>query len=874
MTHRQLREQIDGNLRSAGLEAQEIRLQPDPFHGWRAVIVSPDFERMSQAERKGMALTGLDRVTFQFIELLTPQEREWAGDLPLDSDLEDIPMWPEALARRFGDQPVVFASDLDEDLPRPIIATFYSLRGGVGRSTGLGYTAKTLARRGHSVLCVDMDLEAPGLLALFGRENEIEDSQGLVSILIDLDQGGNPDLLNHLVRISDSDELYCLPAGVPNADYARRLRLLDPEAWYREERNPLRDLMTGIGALPIRPDVVLIDARTGITPMSAPLLFDLSDIAIITFFPHPQARSGTEALVRAILRAQSQRIVSGQHLTPEPRFLVSPIPASNATEMQRYRLRALEWIDIWLSALEGQRLPEAPPIDSEEVTHLVPYRELIATSDRLMESSEIWQSYSAVAEWLERFIPVKSEERLPVGLREIKPSILTSLSFSAGTAEGQKNFLDSFVNTGPFDRAMSPDKPLVLGRKGTGKTALFRRLLEDPDINSIAVLCPAHFRGTYPWALSPEGFADIESTFTASKSGWREFWTAYTALGSFLATQRQGGVPPQPDQAFETAVRELNGEQQLTEGRVVSCLRQLLKTPRVGLLAWDWLQRLDTASPDGVYLLFDGLDTGFGNRPEERERRTQAIEGLLSFVMDRESALRHMSFKILLREDIWKEVRFENKSHLYGRSARLEWRSQADYARTIVKQALRNEDFKKLLTDVPISNSDVAMWSDDLVFQVWNVLIGERMRGGRTAFTRNWVWNRLADGKGDHGPRALLQLFREATAWEGEEHIENPYDRSVIRPRALIVSLPAVSEEALQALLEEYKELDKFVAALRGIGRSPIDARELESLGEDIKLAREVGLVAVHEGTEEEVQRYRIPDLFRSALGVTRRGPA
>lgn len=300
MTRLEIRDRIQRNIQAAGLTLQDLRVQPDPFSGWRVVVISLDFAGMPQEKRRETALEGLENLTFQWVDLLTPEGREWAGDLPIDSDMEDLPMWPEALARVASTEPVVFLSDLDEDLERPIVATFYSIRGDVGRSTALAYTAYILANRGHSVLCIDMDLEAPGLAALCGKEDEVQEGQGVVSLLLALDQGENPDIVKHVIRLSESDELYCLPAGIPNADYARRLRLLDPEAWYREEHNPLHVMLKGIAELPFKPHVVLMDARTGITPMSAPLLFDLSDLAIVMFFPHPQAEVGTRALVHAI----------------------------------------------------------------------------------------------------------------------------------------------------------------------------------------------------------------------------------------------------------------------------------------------------------------------------------------------------------------------------------------------------------------------------------------------------------------------------------------------------------------------------------------------------------------------------------------------
>src|ERR1700726_3620327 len=49
------------------------------------------------------------------------------------------------------------------------IVTFYSYKGGVGRTMALANTANALARRGARVLMVDFDLEAPGMSHFFGK---------------------------------------------------------------------------------------------------------------------------------------------------------------------------------------------------------------------------------------------------------------------------------------------------------------------------------------------------------------------------------------------------------------------------------------------------------------------------------------------------------------------------------------------------------------------------------------------------------------------------------------------------------------------------------------------------------------------------------
>ncbi|NEO27120.1 MAG: CpsD/CapB family tyrosine-protein kinase [Kamptonema sp. SIO4C4] len=481
MNYQEIKAQLDRNL--TNYQVEEVRVQPDLFGGWRIAIVSSDFKKKSQGERREIALKDLENLEIEWLDLFTPEEKEWAGNLPLDSTLEDFPFWPEALARSSQTLPkVVFPSDLDEDIDLPIITTFYSLRGGVGRSTALAYTGQILARRGKTVLCVDMDLEAPGLAALFGKEAEMRPDQSLLSLLIALDQGTTPNIQEHLLRISETEELYCLPAGKPSANYARLLNFIAPEAWYREDRNPLRELIDLLGTqLTFKPDVILIDARTGMTPLNAPLLFDLADLAMIVFFPHPQTQSGTEALVKALLSTTTRRKLTPK-LTPEPRFIVSPIPASKAPEViTRYQRRSLKWIQNWLSSLDRSPGME---IDENDITQFIPYQEVIATSDQVLSERNIWQDFEPIADWIEGFIPTRSEQQLQLetktNLKSQKLTILEELKFSGGTAEDQDSSLliETFVNTALMERALHPQNPLILGRKGTGKTAIFRRISE------------------------------------------------------------------------------------------------------------------------------------------------------------------------------------------------------------------------------------------------------------------------------------------------------------------------------------------------------------------------------------------------------------
>jgi len=865
MMSNDVREKIRLGLSSEGIMAEEIRVQPDPYTGWRIAVVSSGFEGMSLDARRRAVMSALPEIKIQWLDVITPEERAWAGALPADVEPEQLPLWPESLARgRLGAGQPQFPSDLDEDLPPPIVTTFYSLRGGVGRSTALAYTAHLLAARGKKVICVDLDLEAPGLAALFGKEAEVGADQGVVRLLLDLDQGARPDASKHLLRISDAYDLYCLPAGIPDADYARQLSLLDPEAWYREERNPLRDLITLIAKdLPFQPDVILLDSRTGITRLSGPLLFDLADLAFVVFFPHPQARTGTEGLVRALLASRTRRSDAGRALAPEPRFIVSPVPASKVPEVvQRYRHRSAEWIHDWLSQPGS---PRSNRWVESEIIHFIPYQEVLATSDQIFADPDVWKTFQPLADWIQRFLPTAKEIQTATStVPASKTVVLDQLDFPAGTAEDQSNLIETFVETDIVSRALAPAVPLVIGRKGTGKTAIFRWLRENA-IQPIIVLAPAKLRED--WQLSPDGFKRAEEILRRTGAEWRELWAAYVCIACY----RQWPAPTR-DALVPAELNARLAPELTRELEVLKTIEDMLAAPNGSLLMGDWLARIDEASTPGRLLLLDGLDTGFGSAAAERERRTRAIEGLFALLTDRGERLKNLRFKIMLREDIWKKLRFENKSHLFGKSVRLAWESQADYLTIVLRQALRSEAFRRLVPDEAerIANRPAPA---DAVSRIWNTLVGERMKGGNTTYTANWVWNRLADGNNDRVPRALLQLFQQATEQERKDHQAKPYDRSILRPRALIESLDAVSAEALNALLlEEFSELDPLRRRLEELGRSPVLARELDQLEDEVALAREVGLISVYEGTESDPIRYRVPDIYRISLGMSRMG--
>lgn len=167
---------------------------------------------------------------------------------------------------------------------------FFSIKGGVGRSTALAASAWALARQGKRVLVLDLDLESPGLSSTLispERQPKYGISDWLVEDLVD---NGN-ELIDDLNATSDlptAGQIYLVPAhGSDPGEYVSKLgrvwmpKMNDsppPEPW------PSRlNRLVNILEERIHPDVTLIDSRAGIDEVSAACVTDLGAHTILMF---------------------------------------------------------------------------------------------------------------------------------------------------------------------------------------------------------------------------------------------------------------------------------------------------------------------------------------------------------------------------------------------------------------------------------------------------------------------------------------------------------------------------------------------------------------------------------------------------------------
>lgn len=167
---------------------------------------------------------------------------------------------------------------------------FFSIKGGVGRSTAMAATAWSLAQSGKRVLVLDLDLESPGLSSSL-LPNERRPTFGITDWLVE-DLVGNGDaVLSEMVAtstLSHDGDIYVIPAhGANPGEYVSKLgRAWMPKLSADGQREPWSQrLQRLIHALEnsLQPDVILIDSRAGIDEIASACVTDLGAALVLLF---------------------------------------------------------------------------------------------------------------------------------------------------------------------------------------------------------------------------------------------------------------------------------------------------------------------------------------------------------------------------------------------------------------------------------------------------------------------------------------------------------------------------------------------------------------------------------------------------------------
>lgn len=247
----------------------------------------------------------------------------------------------------------------------PAVASFYSFKGGVGRTTTLSAVARLLAQE-HPVVVVDLDLEAPGL----GRLFDVDPDRGILDLLVEHLATGTidrDDLTRHCETVPIGRGITVFPVGRMEWSYLEKLGRLDfapplEHATGSPVEAALRAVLDAIKAA-FRPSYILLDSRAGLHDIGGLSLHTLSHLDVMI------GRGGAATLdgFRVSLDAMARRPGHPPQLLFVQTFLPLPLKSDESSRLQT------EWRDsLWdclTDTLDRAQNREPPAVTDNTARH-------------------------------------------------------------------------------------------------------------------------------------------------------------------------------------------------------------------------------------------------------------------------------------------------------------------------------------------------------------------------------------------------------------------------------------------------------------------------------------------------------------------------
>jgi cellulose biosynthesis protein BcsQ/tetratricopeptide (TPR) repeat protein len=209
------------------------------------------------------------------------------------------------------------------------VVTFYSYKGGTGRTMAVANVAWILAANGHRVLATDWDLESPGLHRFFHpflEDVTVQDADGIIDLIRDYLRGATrtgphartEELIPKHAKIQPyavslnwdfpgDGVIDFVSSGRQNTDYAATLGALDWDHFY-EDLNGGQFLDALRADMKRNYDYVLIDSRTGLSDIADICTVHFPDVLVDCFTFSTQGIEGASQVARTIRLRQDRSI--------------------------------------------------------------------------------------------------------------------------------------------------------------------------------------------------------------------------------------------------------------------------------------------------------------------------------------------------------------------------------------------------------------------------------------------------------------------------------------------------------------------------------------------------------------------------------------
>ena len=504
--------------------------------------------------------------------------------------------------------------------------------------------------------------------------------------------------------------------------------------------------------------------------------------------------------------------------------------------------------------------------------------------------------------------------------------LLQGMNFGRVDAETDSRFDSCFIGTEMLRHILQPQHSLVLGSKGSGKSAAFRLLCQDR--NRVGSLLPKNYEELFfipVYGLQTDDDLpglEFQDLHFSSIDDFRNFWLLYIGLKSAATLShsermeeivhkskskevkngyktiknviRDLGISREPGAfaKFKFKIKNMVRPRVNAEILESDAFNRLLSVDfphRTGMSVKALLDTIDMVlekSNCAAWVMLDKLDLLF---IDDFTKLKSAITALVQILVEHGNRFKNTQFKIFLRNDIYRQLRIVNKSHLVSYTQEMKWKDHL-LMKLLVSRAVADDNVRDYVSELlgePIAVADVIQGDEMLVQKVFYAIFEPSLNGGGQAdavpFTHIWLMKHLTDGMGHIYPRELIHLGNIAV--EKQREINRAEGKHA---SARLISAAALREAFAEVsvyrcdtyLYSEFPHLAAHFDLFRGREKATFHRSELYELfeklepngDEAIRSIYDAGLITPMGRTADSSMEFKVPLLYRTGLGITQRG--
>lgn len=775
-------------------------------------------------------------------------------------------------------------------LQSPHIFAFHSYKGGVGRTLHALALAIELSKN-KKVLLIDADFEAPGITWL------VESPEIAFSDFLAMVHGSGeeeiPSVIDSVASIlhpSPIDKnLFVLPA-FRNIEDSNPVLEIKPENIYNFSDEPfiLTNLIEQLG-VELGVDCIIIDLRAGVSELSTGWLFDPKIIKAFVTTRSSQSIRGTATMFKILADFEKNVLkLDGENGRVSPYLIFSMLPENSIGDFTSnwfyeekienkddYNLRK-NYLNLILNGKKIDELEGGPGFEEMTPSDI---------QGRLLESltlvSKEYDSLKTLPSNWEKVRKLITDSGLDLQISKLSEMLQQPESISDITSIQRKimekcdNYINAereqvndFLKTESIKSLVHKNRiqlpiSVVIGAKGSGKTFLFKQIVQNKTwnqfakevflndaINSDAIILPitraqnmaqtdlytkipkaitdvtkSEDSNIFIDAVKPDIERNLSENYTVSE--WKELWLDYIAWSAgFSVGNKNVG-------------REFIQFIQINKLKIIS--------------------------------VFDGLEDLFKNFNTD-ENQQKALEALIQTLPNwlESQPERQLGAIIFIRKDLVTTAISQNSGQFIDRykEFELKWNSE-EVLRLVYWIVSPNLG----LSDTP--NDAYNMNEEELIrrlHRLWGMKLGQI--NSKEASTHKWVLGSLANLNKEIQSRDVVRfLFKASSKSLDDKKNQKIYPDRILFPASIRDAIDYVGLEKLEEVKKENKPLEEVLTILETKTkdvRFPCEPSKLNALlggsyAKDIKILEDNGVISLYNGEYYMAEIYRLGMKFESS---------